>query len=211
VPPPGSRSGAATPTEEKAFFEDYREEPKEYRGGILGSLLKLYGQPSHGSHSPRNKRYSGADFSNATTPNHSPPDSGATTPNGGWFGGRKNKNQSTGSLAQLIGSSTTLGSPVVSGLGEQVAQRLKEQQEEEKRKRPKHKRTHSSAMAAFNRLNRPKLEDEIKITIHIAETISRQRYLMKLCKALMLYGAPTHRLEEYMNMRVSFSQNQLGK
>ena len=30
--------------------------------------------------------------------------------------------------------------------------------------------------------------------------MSRQKYLMRLCKALMIYGAPTHRLEEYMRM-----------
>ena len=50
------------------------------------------------------------------------------------------------------------------------------------------------------RMGRPRLDDEIRITIHIAETIARQRYLLKLCKALMKHGAPTHRLEEYMKM-----------
>ena len=49
-------------------------------------------------------------------------------------------------------------------------------------------------------MSRPKLEDEIRITVHIAETLSRQKYLLKLCRALMSYGAPTHRLEEYMKM-----------
>lgn len=34
----------------------------------------------------------------------------------------------------------------------------------------------------------------------IAEIISRHRYLVKLCRALMEYGAPTHRLEAYMAM-----------
>ena len=45
-----------------------------------------------------------------------------------------------------------------------------------------------------------KREDEIKIKIHLAGTLARQNYLRKLCKALMMYGAPTHRLEEYLNM-----------
>ena len=45
-----------------------------------------------------------------------------------------------------------------------------------------------------------RLEDEIRVTVHIAEIISRQRYIMQLCKALMKFGAPTHRLEEYMQM-----------
>ncbi|KAJ5624815.1 hypothetical protein N7510_001124 [Penicillium lagena] len=45
-----------------------------------------------------------------------------------------------------------------------------------------------------------RLEDEIRVTVHIAEIIARQRYIMQLCKALMAFGAPTHRLEEYMQM-----------
>jgi uncharacterized membrane protein YjjP (DUF1212 family) len=47
--------------------------------------------------------------------------------------------------------------------------------------------------------SRPKKED-VRIKVHIAGIISRHRYLLKLCRALMMYGAPTHRLEEYMTM-----------
>jgi uncharacterized membrane protein YjjP (DUF1212 family) len=43
-------------------------------------------------------------------------------------------------------------------------------------------------------------KEQIRITVHIAGTIARHRYLLKLCRALMMYGAPTHRLEEYMSM-----------
>ncbi|KAK9460001.1 uncharacterized protein V1516DRAFT_713126 [Lipomyces oligophaga] len=42
--------------------------------------------------------------------------------------------------------------------------------------------------------------DQIRITVHIADILQRQRFILKLCRALMLYGAPTHRLEEYMKM-----------
>ncbi|PLN79360.1 DUF1212-domain-containing protein [Aspergillus taichungensis] len=45
-----------------------------------------------------------------------------------------------------------------------------------------------------------RLEDEIRVTLQIAEIIARQRYIMHLCRALMKFGAPTHRLEEYMHM-----------
>ncbi|KAL4925000.1 threonine/serine exporter family protein [Aspergillus undulatus] len=45
-----------------------------------------------------------------------------------------------------------------------------------------------------------RLEDEIRVTVHIAEILARQRYIMNLCRALMRYGAPTHRMEEYMKM-----------
>ncbi|KAH8432979.1 threonine/serine exporter family protein [Aspergillus melleus] len=48
--------------------------------------------------------------------------------------------------------------------------------------------------------HKTRLEDEIRVTVHIAEILARQRYIMQLCRALMRYGAPTHRLEEYMQM-----------
>jgi len=43
-------------------------------------------------------------------------------------------------------------------------------------------------------------EDEVKITIHVADILKRQKYIVKMCRALMLFGAPTHRLEEYLAM-----------
>lgn len=45
-----------------------------------------------------------------------------------------------------------------------------------------------------------KVDQEKAITIHIADVLQRQRFILRLCRALMLYGAPTHRLEEYMQM-----------
>jgi len=112
----------------------------------------------------------------------------------------KSRNQSTSSLAQLVGTSASLGAPSMTGLGEQVSQRLKEQKELAGRPGLGKRSRSANALTAIARMSRPRMEDEIRITVHIAETIARQRYLMKLCKALMQYGAPTHRLEEYMNM-----------
>ncbi|KAL1585618.1 hypothetical protein WHR41_05962 [Cladosporium halotolerans] len=214
----GSRSGAVTPTEESGFIEDYHPRPEQYRGGILGNLLKLYQHPhEHEGHrrSSSNlpkahmRSYSGdtAIYSAEPTPNNSPPRSGASTPDHRRSGSSrhwyspKHRSPSSSSLAQLIGSSSALGSPSVTGLGEQVQQRLKEQQKEaEKRKALGKKSRSGSAINALYKKSRPKIADEIRITVHIAETIARQKYLMKLCRALMQYGAPTHRLEEYMSM-----------
>jgi uncharacterized membrane protein YjjP (DUF1212 family) len=41
-------------------------------------------------------------------------------------------------------------------------------------------------------------DESIVIHNHIQDVIARQKYLVKLCRALMQYGAPTHRLEEYL-------------
>ena len=214
-PPSGLRSGAVTPTEEQEYAEDYRPRPERYRGGILGTLLKLYNNPheGHESHSRSSSttnlphwRNHSSDVSATPTPQHSPPDSGTVTPTGGssgrhWYS--RNKNRSSGSLAQLIGQSASLGSPAVGGgLAEGVTQRLKEHQKEQASRPGLGKKSYSSnALSALNRVARGRRDEErIRITKHIAETIARQRYLMRLCRALMMYGAPTHRLEEYMNM-----------
>lgn len=39
-----------------------------------------------------------------------------------------------------------------------------------------------------------------RITVHIVELIYRQEFLLTLCKAFMMYGAPNHRLEEYLTV-----------
>ncbi|OCK79381.1 DUF1212-domain-containing protein [Lepidopterella palustris CBS 459.81] len=64
------------------------------------------------------------------------------------------------------------------------------------------KRTKSgqSISSAFSKIIKSGRDEQIKIKIHLAGTLARQTYLRKLCKSLMKYGAPTHRLEEYMNM-----------
>jgi hypothetical protein len=119
--------------------------------------------------------------------------SGTSTPRSKAAKWYNHKNQSQDTLAGLIEASTILGAPggahtpkkggpIGPGMG---------------------KRTHSGKLieaATRNFTGRPRLEDEIRITVHIAETLTRQKYLLKLCRALMQYGAPTHRLEEYMKM-----------
>jgi uncharacterized membrane protein YjjP (DUF1212 family) len=46
----------------------------------------------------------------------------------------------------------------------------------------------------------PRLEHAVEIHLHIRTVIERQKYLVKMCRALMMYGAPTHRLEDYLRM-----------
>ncbi|KAJ5724907.1 hypothetical protein N7493_006635 [Penicillium malachiteum] len=50
------------------------------------------------------------------------------------------------------------------------------------------------------RKQKRKSQKNVKLTVHIAAILARQQYIMQLCRALMKYGAPTHRLEEYMTM-----------
>ncbi|RDW82906.1 putative PRM10 [Coleophoma crateriformis] len=189
--PTGLVSGQVTPTEDQRDIEEYVPRPTHYRGGVLSSLLKLYNAPQNGGYGKMDSRsgtMSGSP-SQAGTQLTTPGSSGTATPSrqkqAKWY---NHKNQSQDTLAGLIEASAILGAqgghakPQRPGMG---------------------KRTHSGKLLdqAINRLNtRPRLEDEIRITVHIAETLSRHKYILKLCRALMSYGAPTHRLEEYMTM-----------
>ncbi|KAG6017678.1 hypothetical protein E4U43_000500, partial [Claviceps pusilla] len=157
--------------------------PQQYRGSVLSQLLKLYKPTDPGSvgssgHS-RNWSYSSA---GAMTP--PAPGSGSITPTHGrkkWY--EQNRSQET--LATLVEASTRLANP-----NKQAAE-----PKSPGKKRPVVKRRTSSG-----RLRAYWHKEEARITVHIAETLSRQAYIIKLCRALMLYGAPTHRLEEYLIM-----------
>ncbi|KAK5151471.1 hypothetical protein LTS14_009315 [Recurvomyces mirabilis] len=202
-PSPGLPSGAVTPIDEHGDYEFYRPRPKKYQGGILSSLMKLHAQ-QRGGHSrsssanPGHQRHYSDGFSQASTPQHSPSESGASTPTAHWYA-RKHKNNSSPSLVHLVGSSASLSSAAASSFGDQLTAKLKEQQDLHHPGMGKRTRS-GNALAALHRASRPRMDEEIRITVHIANYMIRQKYLIKLCRALMLYGAPTHRLEEYMNM-----------
>ncbi|KAI1364967.1 hypothetical protein F5Y08DRAFT_196801 [Xylaria arbuscula] len=170
-----------TPTEERDA-EVWIPPPQQFRGSTLSHLLKLYrqqdDQPPSYPHSQR------SDLSGTATPGSS----GATTPTRRkWY----DKNKSTDTLANLVEASARLANATAGTESPIAAAQAK------RPKRPRSKRTHSARLL---KLGRPRVEDEIRITINIAETLSRQKYIIKMCKALMMYGAPTHRLEEYLTM-----------
>ncbi|TGJ87071.1 hypothetical protein E0Z10_g1692 [Xylaria hypoxylon] len=173
-------SGQVTPSEERDA-ELWIPPPQQFRGSALSHLLKLYRQrddqpPSY----PLSQR---SDFSEMSTPGSS----GTATPTRKkWY----DKNRSTDTLANLVEASARLANV---GTAEPHTPGMQSKWP----KRPKHKRSPSSRLL---KLGRPRMEDEIRITINIAETLSRQKYIIKMCKALMMYGAPTHRLEEYLTM-----------
>lgn len=150
--------------------------PEQYRGSVLSQLLKLYKptESSHHYHQHRRNSSLGESF----TPGS---ESGAATPTRRkWY--EQNRSQDT--LANLIEASTRLANPNQGS-----------EQKSSGKKKPKHKRTGSSS-----RLSTYLQKEEVRITVHIAETLARQGYIIKLCRALMLFGAPTHRLEEYLSM-----------
>jgi uncharacterized membrane protein YjjP (DUF1212 family) len=177
-------SGRSTPTESDTDFES-RDRSNGGAGGILSNLLKLYGQqPGSNTACIGNQQRRGdaseQDMDGIRTPGWSSPrggSSGTATPKREkvkWY--KKPQSQSS---ASLMGATSNLGTTGTPTLSNEML---------------------SAAAKRRSKSGKPRLEDEIRVTVHIAEIITRQRYLMQLCRALMRFGAPTHRLEEYMQM-----------
>lgn len=147
-------------------------------GGILSQLMKLNGGNQQGrgglpSRTPSQSSLSGSASRSDSESGRAMPAKKTKPPK--WYKRPPNTSTSTlvGASGDLSGASTPVSSEVLS-----AASQRRGQQAERK----------------------ANLEDEIRVTVHIAEIICRQRYIMQLCRALMLFGAPTHRLEEYMQM-----------
>ncbi|PGH23111.1 hypothetical protein AJ80_02885 [Polytolypa hystricis UAMH7299] len=178
--PSDLRSGQVTPFEERDP-QEYVQPPTHYRGGILSTLLKLQDSQREQRDARRDSR---AQSLSVTPPRPALSREGSYTKSTPrrqkWYD--KSAAQSTSSLSGM----RNLSSATLTG-GEDFS----------------HKSRSSGGLVGAARkigASKPRLEDEIRITVHIAEILSRQRYLVKLCRALMNYGAPTHRLEEYMRM-----------
>ncbi|KAJ5708783.1 hypothetical protein N7493_010117 [Penicillium malachiteum] len=189
------RSGQTTP---EGLLRDYtaaaRRRSSGFGGGssgILSQLLRLQAVQTGGSSRPESVISDDSDSetqvsSGVTTPKKigsvspslgpSMPTSGAATPRKEklkWY--KKTNHRSTSSLVNASMNFSSASLPA-------AAEAFQPGKRHKKSKR------------------KTRLEDEIRVTVHIAEIISRQRYIMQLCRALMRYGAPTHRLEEYMQM-----------
>ncbi|KAJ5692697.1 hypothetical protein N7462_002120 [Penicillium macrosclerotiorum] len=180
-PSPGPLSGQVTPSESRDS-ETYDERPRGSRAGILSSILKLYDQQHGGNRHSYSQGQYGHSRQGSTSEDNGHDVSSDTV----WRSHRPRKwyekslSQSTASLTGSTKNTSPHNMLKRSRSSGAIG-------------------THGSG-GTCRRWAKPQLEDEIRITVHIAELLSRQRYLITLCRALMKYGAPTHRLEEYMRM-----------
>lgn len=166
------------------------QQPKKVYGEIYnGSCDGSYNVPTPdhyrgGVLSQLLKLYKGheaQDLRHNRSSSHSRLESGSMTPDRRkWY----EQNNSQDTLASLIAASTKLAKPA------------QPQSDGVRKPRPQHKRTGSMA----NRLSALWTQEETHVREHIADTLARQSFILKVCRALMLYGAPTHRLEEYLTM-----------
>ncbi|KAH3900654.1 related to Pheromone-regulated membrane protein 10 [Saccharomycodes ludwigii] len=156
--------------------DSYIERPKKVRGGILGSLLKLY-QQEEGSL----KSELSLNSQKHQTPSASE-DEGQEIPENLKKRGK-----------------ITFKTPYLKKRRNLQQQTISEE-DHPNGELPKFK----SARPKYSKIRPSKLKKkmlaEARITVHIADLLQRQRFILRMCKALMLYGAPTHRLEEYMIM-----------
>lgn len=146
--------------------------------GVLSYLLRL-----HAHHSQSGRSTPVTPDSGATTPNKS----GATTPRNGSVTPRKvkwySKHSPNQSTLSLVGAGLHLGTQ-----GAPMAMDDMKKSVASKRRR----------MMGMGKKDKKEINDHI--AARIASIITRQRYLMTLCRAMMRFGAPSHRLEEYMSM-----------
>ncbi|KIW08252.1 uncharacterized protein PV09_01179 [Verruconis gallopava] len=144
------------------------------QGGIFYQLLQAYKNPDRrASDSPV--------ASTPPSPRNRPGSSGRSTPRKKWYEHEKS-GTSHETLATLVGASKQLANPNSKDPNLDGKPRLH------------HKRNSSGNIIA--KALKPKEDQDTKIKFHVASILKRQQYLIRMCRAMMLYGAPTHRLEE---------------
>lgn len=202
----GLTDGTITPVHEVEIEDEHVPRPTKFRTGVLGTLLRASNAANsdaslvrnkvsgHGRH-PSSGTLSGTSTA-AHSPSSSPPVSGTSTPRFGkpWLKSHNHPNHSVSSISRLIESSSMLATPGQRDMSHEMETQYK------KLRPGMGKRQGSDNSITTKAKRKARKEQEYKIKIHLAGTLARQHYLRKLCKALMMYGAPTHRLEEYMNM-----------
>lgn len=164
-----------------AVASDQDPDQVPMRPGVLSSVLAMYGHGTQGE--PESISPPTVISSGASTPAGA--SSGRATPPKNipkWYS--KSDNASTTSLGLLLAKSD-VSLPRV-----------------DKHTRPEYKRKSSgqnfvsATKHAF--LGKPLREHESRIVENIADTLQCQRFLLRICRALMEYGSPTHRLEQNM-------------
>ncbi|ORY76328.1 hypothetical protein BCR37DRAFT_383414 [Protomyces lactucae-debilis] len=190
-----NNSGTTTPYD---IEEGYIPAPKRVRGGVLSNLMQLYNSTVY--QQPTGSR----------DPGKSALPSGAQTPK--WH---QKHSQSQTSIAALLGAGHALGSLAANqhlplahsrnGSMTSLPDAVSDAAHAVRPPTPKRKHSGGLAFAVKSHLGNTRghaarLDAELRVTMAIADVLHRQQFVVKLCKALMLFGAPTHRLEAYLKM-----------
>ncbi|OAL36955.1 hypothetical protein AYO20_03724 [Fonsecaea nubica] len=196
--------------DQHVYDVDYVPTPEQYKPGLFGALLayKLnhmqQGWPNNQKqphsrpggqtqHDPKGHHHS----QSLTT---SLPSSGTATPSKRvkWY---EKPEQSNPTATALMQAALTSTGPSVAGMGALPRPRTM---------RPKSadmistavdiithgKHHHNRRSGAYSTST---LDNHVGLITEVADIIARRDYLIKLCGAFMEYGAPTHRMEEYLS------------
>jgi hypothetical protein len=149
------------------------------QGGVFYQLLQAYKNPLPAY----NESFTSSQPSGSTPPTAQQlgSSSGGATPSRKKWHSKGKPIQSQETLATLIGASAKLANPNT---------------KKEIPLRPAPQRTNSGGI--LSKMMKAKQDQDVRIKIHVANILKRQQYIIRMCRALMLFGAPTHRLEEYL-------------
>lgn len=183
--------------------DDYIAPPKQVHAGVLSSLLKLY-QNSLANKSSTTFMSTGSTLADEQYGPESP---------------YSLKNVSTHDFTQLKSSikqgpkklvgkfknkapqaTATSANPLDGELEHEGLDGEAAQLPSFQNARPKAPRSDKNMPAKLGKKLKKRHYQKLRITVHIADILQRQRFIIRMCRALMMYGAPTHRLEEYMVM-----------
>lgn len=180
--------------------------PKKIQAGVLSSLLKLYQNPDE------SKSTASLSFGDTSTINDFDEHERAGTSHGISLAGMKSGIKHGGKRVYgnmpfvKRGTNNTLnpnsdedeiGDTNVEGLPNFANAKPKLHKKATTQVNPSEM---PSRMTKKLKKAKKKQDRQLHITVHIADVLQRQRFIMLMCKAFMLFGAPTHRLEEYMVM-----------
>lgn len=204
---------------------DYVPPPKQVKEGILGSLLRLYAGEQDGQSSKTGSSTQPSPQASASpTPTGSPSltpvspaasdDASSRKPSSSSSKLKRPSYLRTSSEDALrkmkpsnlfkhkhSNSSLSLGKLAASSLGavNHLGTVAPQTLEYEKKQAQKAKHEIQKQIAKKKKKEK-KLAEQKRITVHIADVLQRQRFILRLGRALMLFGAPSHRLEEYLKM-----------
>ena len=220
----GSPSRQRTPMYIQDATEDSVSRPHNYRPGVLSSLLRInnfHRSPwSHSAASGSSRSHSRCSTAVASpgyetsTSQHSSPTPGRSTPISSdgllrHFPYLNNKWNSSIHIEPLGLDPVTPSRST--HFGHELARRLQQQKQKQEKKTRRAKTTSRVGKRSRNvralstvlqRLRRPNsvLNQEAEIDDETSEVLQRQRFIATLCRAFMAYGAPNHRVEEYMDL-----------
>lgn len=140
------------------------------QGGVFYQILQAYKNPDPNETTPDTA---------ASSPTRRAGSSDRGTPRRKWYEHDKDA-ASRDTLATLVGAAAQLANPTT--------------KDPTVKRRSNHKRNSSGNI--ISKVWKAKDDQDNKIKLHVASILKRQQYIVRMCRAMMMFGAPTHRLEE---------------